>query len=283
MPASQARQHYNKPAATGQAQEAAPTAPTAPVTPMTVEESAAQGEALKERAKADVEAGQALVDKKSFAKSQMDAAEQVMGLTKTNPKAFGVLAKPGVATGFAALIEKGVQTPFGQIGVSLQEPISKFTLSDPDLQAQQLAVAPILAIEIGFRKLFLKGEGPVSNMEGALVSQMGPQLIDNPDVAYKKAGIIRIRAEKDEAVATAYEKYRESNPTAGPSKFYQTPEYKEISDRFDDRYRKFAIASGIKVDVKSGAKPKAASGTGSGKSLLQQLNAEREKRSKGAN
>jgi hypothetical protein len=95
--------------------------------------------------------------------------------------------------------------------------------------------------------MFLKGEGAVSNMEGALTKYIGPQLSDNAKTVQLKAGMITIGAEKQEKIIDAFEKYKEQHPEAGPRSFYQTPEYKRINDSYETKYRAFAEKNGIPV------------------------------------
>lgn len=227
--------------------QTAPAQDTSRQLPLSQEQMEAKKTGLVEQSKKDIEASDSLLSQKSFAKQQKDAANLVLGYAKTSPKSFGILADPNWKNAAASLLESGVSTPWGNVGLAVEEPIAKLKLTGPEASVRQLAAAPIAMIEVGYRKMFLKGEGSVSNMEGALTKYIGPQLSDNARTVQLKAGMITIGAEKQEKIVDAFEKYKEQRPEAGPRSFYQTPEYKRIVDAYDVKYRNFAEKNGIPV------------------------------------
>jgi len=242
----------------------APAKPAA--APVTQEQMKAKETGMVEQAKKDIDASDALLSQKSFAKQQKDAAKLILGYAKTSPKSFGVIADPTWSNAVANLLETGINTPFGSLGLAVEEPIAKLKLTGPEATVRQMAAAPIALIEVGYRKLYLKGEGAVSNMEGALTKYIGPQLSDNAKTVQLKAGMITIGAEKQEKIVDAFEKYKEAHPEAGPRSFYQTPEYKRIVDGYETKYRAFAKANGIPIEEEA-----ASSGSSKGGNLLDSL------------
>jgi hypothetical protein len=215
--------------------------------PLSQEQMEAKKTGLVEQSKADIAASGDLLAQKSFAKQQKDAANLVLGYATKSPKSFGILADPTFSNALASLVDTGVNTPWGSVGLAVEEPIAKLKLTGPEAAVRQLAAAPIALIEVGYRKMFLKGEGAVSNMEGALTKFIGPQLSDNAKTVQLKAGMITIGAEKQEKIVDAFEKYKEQHPESGPRSFYQTPEYKRINDSYETKYRSFAEKNGIPV------------------------------------
>jgi hypothetical protein len=232
--------------------------------PLSQEQMKAKETGLVEQSKADIAASGDLLAQKSFAKQQKDAANLVLGYATKSPKSFGILADPTFSNALASLVDTGVNTPWGSVGLAVEEPIAKLKLTGPEASVRQLAAAPIALIEVGYRKMFLKGEGAVSNMEGALTKYIGPQLSDNAKTVQLKAGMITIGAEKQEKIIDAFEKYKEQHPEAGPRSFYQTPEYKRINDSYETKYRAFAEKNGIPVAAST-----------SGSSLAERIRQER--------
>lgn len=228
-------------------QQGAPRQATPTQAPLSIEQMEAKKTGMIEQAKKDIDASDALLSQKSFAKQQKDAAGLILNYAKTSPKSFGILAEPNWKNAAATLLESGVSTPWGSVGLAVEEPIAKLKLTGPEANVRQLAAAPIALIEVGYRKMFLKGEGSVSNMEGTLTKYIGPQLSDNARAVQLKAGMITIGADKQEKIVDAFEKYKEQRPEAGPRTFYQTPEYKRIVEAYDNKYRKFAEKNGIPV------------------------------------
>jgi hypothetical protein len=240
-------------------------------TPMSQEQMEAKKTGMVEQAKKDIEASDSLLSQKSFAKQQKDAAKLVLGYANKSPKSFGVIAEPNWQNAVANLLETGVNTPFGSFGLAVEEPIAKLKLTGPEASVRQLSAAPIALIEVGYRKLYLKGEGAVSNMEGALTKYIGPQLSDSARTVQLKAGMIAIGAEKQEKIVEAFERYKESHPEAGPRSFYQTPEFKQIRDSYETKYAAFAKANNIPIEGVESAPAK-------GSSFAEGLKAERARR-----
>jgi hypothetical protein len=237
------------------AQTTAPGGAPAQVTPrqapLSLEQVEAKKTALVEQSKSDIKASDDLLAQKSYAKQQKDAANLVLGYAKTSPKSFGVLADPTWINAAATLVETGANTPWGSVGLAVEEPIAKLKLTGPEAGVRQMAIAPISLIEVGYRKMFLKGEAGITNMEGALVKYIGPQLSDNANTAQLKAGIISINAEKQEKIVDAFAKYKEQHPEVGPRSFYLTPEFKRIYDSYENKYLAFAKKYGIPIDENS--------------------------------
>jgi hypothetical protein len=203
--------------------------------------------ALVKQAESDIKASDDLLAQKSYAKQQKDAAILVLGYATKSPKSFGILADPTWINAAASLVDTGVNTPWGSVGLAVEEPAAKLKLTGPEAAVRQLAIAPISLIEVGYRKMFLKGEAGITNMEGALVKYIGPQLSDSAKTAQLKAGMISISAEKQEKIVDAFAKYKEQHPEVGPRSFYQTPEYNRINDSYENKYRVFAEKNGIPI------------------------------------
>lgn len=254
---AEARKYYDSgvlPKRLAPAEEPAQTAPAQAAprqAPLSLEQIEAKKTGMVEQSKKDIEASDTLLSQKSFAKQQKDAANLIFGYAKNSPNSFGVIADPTFKNAVANLVETGVNTPWGSVGLAVEEPIAKLKLTGPEATVRQMAAAPIALIEVGYRKMYLKGEGSVSNMEGALTKYIGPQLSDNAKTVQLKAGMITIGAEKQEKIIDTFERYKEQHPEAGPRSFYQTPEYKRIVDSYENKYRVFAEKNGIPIGESS--------------------------------
>lgn len=103
-----------------------------------------------------------------------------------------------------------------------------------DLKQEQIqALQKFAQIEAQFtlfnRRLWLKGQGAVSNGENAVAQQLGPQAGDRPEVIQMKAQAIERKADFDEKTFNAFEKYLQENPGGGFSRFIaQSPEFKAL-------------------------------------------------------
>lgn len=227
------------------APSAVPTAAAPTVRPRTKEQVAADTEQLKEAGKKKVEASDTLLGKREAINDQLTTVRRFKSIINKDPSIIGLTNKPGIGGAFVEGLKQGIDTPIGKFGINLEEPIAKATLSEEQLANRDFAKQAFQDLIIGYRKMFLKGEGPVSNMEGALVEKLPPGMEDTHKGFMLKAGVVEIRAEKQQATVNGFSQYLKNHPTAGPEDYYNTPEFKRISDSYDNKYSSFLKQNGF--------------------------------------
>ena len=198
----------------------------------------------QERAKSDVKAGDEIVSRGESAYPTMSAADRIAKLAKTNPNAFGQLANPGLLSSLGTLVRDGLSTPTGSISIkSIEEAILKANpkTSAADLKAAAMAAADMSQLELEYARIYLQGQGAVTENERAIVRRLGPSMSDRPDVIAEKAELLRKRKQFDLEVGAGYQEFREKT-NGSVSKYKSTPEYKALKDAYQEELSSFAGA-----------------------------------------
>jgi len=111
--------------------------------------------------------------------------------------------------------------------------IERNGLTSEQIQALQKFAQIEAQFTLFNRRLWLKGQGAISNGESTVAAQLGPQASDRPEVIQMKAQAIERKADFDEQTFMAFEQWRENNPNGGFSKFIsQSPEFKALKTEY---------------------------------------------------
>ena len=162
-------------------------------------------------------------------------AEEAGSISKAAPNAFKLLMNKDSPLrtsfdGYLQAVKTGAQTPWGSFSIPV-DVIEKNRLTDTEIQALQKYAQIEAQFTLFNRRLWLKGQGAISNGENSVAAQLGPQATDRPEVIQMKAQAISRKADFDEQSFTAFEDWREKN-TGGFSKFLVSPEFKAIKDEY---------------------------------------------------
>lgn len=158
----------------------------------------------------------------------------------SNPKtanAFGVLAKPGVASAVLSAAQEGIRVGPYNIGFGgVEDAVRKIGGTQADIDAASAAARNISQLELGFSQAF-KGQGQVSDAERRIVKQVGPALSDSPKVVMLKSELITARATFDSENAARYQKWSEAHPEGFVNQYKQSPQYKELVQHYDNKLK----------------------------------------------
>jgi len=164
-------------------------------------------------------------------------AQEAGSIAKAAPNAFKLLMNKDSGLrdeldGYLQLVKTGAQTPFGTFSIPT-DIIERNNLTDKEIQALQKYAQIEAQFTLFNRRLWLKGQGAISNGENAVAAQLGPQAGDRPEVIQMKAQAIERKADFDEQTFLAFEQWREANPNGGFSKFIsQSPEFKALKTEY---------------------------------------------------
>jgi hypothetical protein len=164
-------------------------------------------------------------------------AQEAGSIAKSAPNAFKLLQNKdsGLRTeldGYLQAVKTGAQTPFGTFSIPT-DIIERNGLKDREIQALQKYAQIEAQFTLFNRRLWLKGQGAVSNGENAVAAQLGPQASDRPEVIQMKAQAIGRKADFDEQTFLAFEQWREQNPSGGFSRFLtQSNEFKDLKNEY---------------------------------------------------
>jgi hypothetical protein len=195
----------------------------------------AQGEEAKTYAKSAGEMASNLRESALSASDVKGLAEEASSIAKAAPNALKLLMNKDSPLrtsfdGYLQAIKTGVQTPWGSFSIPV-DVIAKNNLTDTEIQALQKYAQIEAQFTLFNRRLWLKGQGAISNGENSVAAQLGPQATDRPEVIQMKAQAISRKADFDEQSFTAFEDWREKN-TGGFSKFLVSPDFKAIKDEY---------------------------------------------------
>ena len=174
----------------------------------------------------------------AFSATDIKALAQEAGsIAKAAPNAFKLLMNKDSGLrdeldGYLQLVKTGAQTPFGTFSIPA-DIIERNGLKDTEIQALQKYAQIEAQFTLFNRRLWLKGQGAISNGENAVAAQLGPQAGDRPEVIQMKAQAIERKADFDEQTFMAFEQWREANPSGGFSKFIsQSPEFRALKTEY---------------------------------------------------
>lgn len=249
--------------------------PTAPTAPKTVEQLAAEAEALKieERAKAEgrgkrfeniltaaEDAGSRIATYKSLNKivSQPEA-----------DKMFGIFNRPDFTAQLGKLIQSGVGVSGFSIGVpEIQNIMRNINLSQDQINDFQLAGMMIAQMQLQISKL-TQGQGAVSDRERELFAMAGVTTEDNPETIRKKLAMLTAKANFEREVSRSLRASKMNSDD-----FKDSDKYQNIFEGYIDRLQNI-VSPNQRVQPSSArpaaARPAAPTGGFSADSLRQRL------------
>jgi hypothetical protein len=175
--------------------------------------------------------------------SQIVAADQLYRLA-TNPKtknAFGVLQDNDIKSAIAGAVADGVQTPSGSLKFTgIEDAVRKITGTPDEVKAALQAARYYAELELNYARMYLKGQGAVSDNERKIVGKIGGSLSDTAEVAAAKAETVKARANYDKQVSDLYYQWEKKNPGKMVKDFERDPQFKELQKHFDDHINKLS-------------------------------------------
>ena len=162
----------------------------------------------------------------------------------TDPKTkeiFGVFAKPGILNALGTIVAEGARVGNYSISLpSVENAMRKAGATDEEIAAAAVAARIFAQNELGFRRMFLSGQGSVSNMEGAVIPRFSGDLSDSARAAQAKAEMTKARAELDAAAARMLREWesRPINAKKNFSDYEDSKEYNSLLDGYDAKLKK---------------------------------------------
>lgn len=138
---------------------------------------------------------------------------------------IGLLRKNGVAPFILKQLESGVQAgQFGSLGIKdLQKNLAEAGATKSQIEKFERLERNLANAELEWAKVYLKGQGAVSDAERALIRKAVGSINDPAKVLVMQAKIMQERAQFDKAMYEAYGAYRDKfGEQANFSKFLRT-------------------------------------------------------------
>ena len=159
---------------------------------------------------------------------------------------FGKLAKKGLTPFVLKQLESGVNAgQFGTMGVgNLERNLMEAGASKEQIMKLHKVEKSLGAAELDYAKTYLTGQGAVSDNERKLVKEAVGSVKDPAKVLNMQASVMAERAEFDEKIANAYNRYRDTQGEyASFGKFMRSP---EATSAINDHNTKLAQIIGRK-------------------------------------
>ena len=229
---------------TGAAPAGAPAQVPRPTASQAEAEDARKKELATGEAKSEVERRKTLPDDIKRYDSLARSADSLYEIVNKNPKGFGTFDKAGVLPAIGTLVRDGIRA--NRVNVDMGGFEDAFRAANPrikdsDINAVRLGAAEQANIELNYANMFLKGTGPITEGERAIVRRAGAGNVSmSPEVLKLRAQAVSKRAIFERDDLNAYREFIVKNPNSTYLNYMDTPKYKSLYDNYDKDMRKIA-------------------------------------------
>lgn len=189
--------------------------------------------------------GQTAAKEEAELPSRVSAARQMFGVAgrvenalRESGNFFGIFQRPGIVPAVGKLVAEGVQTPGGTINLpGLQQAVTQALpgVTQKDIDNVVTAAADFAEVELLYRRLYLQGQGAVSNMEGQVVARLGGSVANSPGVLRARMQLLRERSQFDMDVGNAWGVYQDKNPDKSFTDFRRSSMYRDLLRNFEEK------------------------------------------------
>lgn len=229
---------------TGAAPANAPAQVPRPTTSQADAEDARKKEMASGEAKSEVERRKTLPDDIKRYDSLARSADSLYEIVDKNPKGFGTFDKAGLLPAIGTLVRDGIRA--NRVNVDMGGFEDAFRAANPrikdsDINAVRLGAAEQANIELNYANMFLKGTGPITEGERAIVRRAGAGNVSmSPEVLKLRAQAVSKRATFERDDLNAYREFIVKNPNSTYLNYMDSPKYKSLYEDYDKDMRKIA-------------------------------------------
>ena len=149
--------------------------------------------------------------------------------------AFGVLQDPNVRSAILGAVAEGLRTPRGSIQFGgIEDAVRKIGGTKEEINAALQAARYYSELELRYARIYLKGQGTVTDNERRIVARLSGNMSDTALVAASKAETARVRADFDKRASDLYYIWEQKNPNGYVKDFERSPEYVELLKHFNN-------------------------------------------------
>jgi hypothetical protein len=195
-------------------------------------------------AKSEIKRRETLPDDIKRYDSLARSADSLYEIVNKNPKGFGTFDKAGVLPAIGVLVRDGIRA--NKVNVDMGGFEDAFRAANPrikdsDINAVRLGAAEQANIELNYANMFLKGTGPITEGERAIVRRAGAGNVSmSPDVLKLRAQAVSKRASYERDDLNAYREFVTKNPDSTYLNYMDSPKFKSLYSNYDDDMRKMA-------------------------------------------
>lgn len=151
---------------------------------------------------------------------------------------FGIFQRPGMMSAIGNFVSQGVQTPGGSINFpGLQQAVTQLLpgVQQRDLDNIQKAAADLAEMELLFTRIYLSGQGQVTEGERRIVQRIPGGVSNSPEVLRTRLNLLKERSQFDMDVAAAWDEWEKKNPGKSFLRFERSDMYKDLEKKFEER------------------------------------------------
>jgi hypothetical protein len=237
----------------------APSGGRKSVQQLAVEQKEAESRATK-LGEADAKKESSLSDTKATASRIYGSATRVLNSLKESANFFGIFERTGYGPAILGAVDAGIRTQNGSISFGdLQSAVTKVMpgVSQKDLDNVKKAASELAEIELQYTKLYVSGDGAITEGERKIVRAIPGTVSSSPEVLRTRMELLKSRSQFDLDVADAFEQWQDKNPGRPYREFERKSSlYKNIKKDFEEQTEK--LFGGIKAVPTSQRKQEAA-------------------------
>jgi hypothetical protein len=230
--------------------------------PIAVQE---EGEKATARSRAEASETKAtkLLSAAEAAFPNTEIANDMIGYATSNPKAFGLLAKPGLGSAVMRAMEQGIQANAGTTGFSFSVPasiVAQYKLNQNDIDALNMFGQKVGQLQINSRQLNrTPGEGSTSDFETKMFGAIYAMPSDSARVIVLKSEALKNQATFDMARAELWVQ-KSKKPGYTYNEFMTSDQdYKTLKGQYQDLLKRLREENSDLFSSRAPAAPPAAS------------------------
>jgi len=246
----------------------------------------------EERAKSEVKSRDEIISNAKTAMIIEKPAGQIfkMASDPVMSKALGILEDPTLADAVLGLVSEGASAGPIKVGIpAIRDAIAKVS-GDPKerekiFNALQMLKRNYAEIELNFTRMYLKGEGQVTEGERAIVRQVSGGVANRVTVALAQSEMLMQRAAFDKTVKSEYLRWEKANPDKSIDDFSESKGYARLvsdldksMDKIYDKYFSSSPQAGAQAAPKSEPKAAPQAAPAGGGSIRERIDAEKKAR-----
>ena len=189
----------------------------------------------EETGRAAAKGEEALKQKDTAARLLYFNTQDVKNRIAQSPTYFGIFTRPGLMSSIGRLVNEGFRA--GQTSISLggfEDAIRQAMpgVKQRDLDNVATAAGSLAEIELGFTRLYLSGQGQVTEGERAVVRKIPGTISSSPTMLKEKMDLLEMRAQFDMDIANKYRDWKKQNPGKGYNAFEESDAYADTMNKF---------------------------------------------------
>ena len=209
---------------------------------------------------ADAKKESSLSDTKATASRVYGSATRVLNSLKESANFFGIFERTGYGPAILGAVDAGIRTQNGSISFGdLQSAVTKVMpgVSQTDLDNVKKAASELAEIELQYTKLYVSGDGAITEGERKIVRAIPGTVSSSPEVLRTRMELLKSRSQFDLDVIDAFEQWQDKNPGRPYREFERKSSlYKDIKKDFEEQTEK--LFGGIKAVPTNQRQPKPA-------------------------